>query len=105
MLNLKTFTATLSLIFLLVSCGQYQKVLSKGTVSEKYQMATELYKSGKYTKALRLLEQVSSAYSGKPQMERIQYMVADSYYKSKDYNSAGYYFGRFTANFPKSSKK
>ena len=44
-------------------------------------------------------------YQGKPQMERIQYMVADANYNTKDYLLAAYYFDRFTKNYPRSSKR
>lgn len=94
------------IIFLvgLSSCSEYQKVLSKGTVTEKYKMANELYDSQKYSKALRLFEKIIPSYRGKPQMERIQYMVSQSYFNTKQYSLAAYYFEKFTKNYPKSSK-
>ncbi len=87
------------------ACSQYNKVLNKGTAEEKYKMATELYESKKFSKALRLFEIITPVYKGKPQMERIQFMVAQSYFNTKDFESASYYFGRFSENFPKSTKR
>jgi outer membrane protein assembly factor BamD len=89
---------------LLTSCGQYQKVLNKGTVEEQYKMAVKMYEAQKYAKALRLFEKVTPSYRGKPQMERIQYMVSQSNFNEKNYSLAGYYFNRFARNYPKSSK-
>ncbi len=90
---------------LLTSCGEYQKVLNKGTAIEQYKMAVKMYETKKFGKALRLFEKVTPTYRGKPQMERIQFMVAQSNFNEKNYSLAGYYFSRFTKNYPKSSKK
>jgi len=90
---------------LLFSCGEYQKVLNRGTSEDQYKMAVKMYESEKYSKALSLFEKVTPVYRGKPQMERIQFMVAQSNFNTKNYNLAGYYFDRFTNNYPKSSKR
>jgi len=91
--------------FFLFSCGEYQKVLNKGTVEEQYKMAVKMYEAQKYSKALRLFEKITPSYRGKPQMERIQFMVSQSNFNEKNYGLAGYYFNRFTGNYPKSSKR
>ncbi|MBS9774313.1 MAG: outer membrane protein assembly factor BamD [Tenacibaculum sp.] len=92
-------------LLILSSCGEYNRVLNRGTVEEQYKMAVKLYETQKYSKALRLFEKITPFFVGKPQMERIQYMVANSNFNKKDYSSAGYYFDRFATNYPKSSKK
>ncbi|MEN8125958.1 MAG: outer membrane protein assembly factor BamD [Bacteroidota bacterium] len=89
---------------LFVSCSEYQKVLNKGTNADRYKMAEDLYKNGDYKKAIPLFEKLAGPYSGKPQMERIQYMTADSYYNTKDYSLSSYYFSKFITNYPTSSK-
>lgn len=95
----------LLLTILTVSCSQYQKVLNKGSVEDRYKMATELYEAKKYSKTIPLFEKITPSYRDKPQMERIQFMVADAHYQTKDYNLAAYYFDKFAKNYPKSSKK
>ena len=55
-----------------------------------------MYEAKKYSKALDLFEKVTPSYRGKPQMERIQFMVAQSNFNEKNYDLAGYYFNRFT---------
>jgi len=98
----------LSVLFLVVilfsGCSEYQKVLNKGTTEEQYKMATKLYEEGKYNKSIQLFEKVIPKYQRKPQMERIQFMVAESNYKTKSYDLASYYFNRFIGNYPNSSK-
>lgn len=93
------------LAVVVMSCSKYNTVLNKGSVEEKYKMATMLYEDKKFSKALRLFEMITPAYKGKPQMERIQYMVSQSYFNTGDYASAAYYFGRFVTNYPNSSKR
>ena len=104
MLKFKRLTLLLSALILL-SCNEYQRVLNNGTASDQYQMAVKLYETKKFAKALRLFEKITPAYRGKPQMERIQFMVAQSNFNIKSYSLAGYYFDRFTKNYPKSSKR
>ena len=105
MQKIKNLGCLVVLSMLLFSCGEYQKVLNKGTTEDQYKMATKLYESKKYSKALRLFEKITPSYRGKPQMERIKFMVAQSNFNIKSYTLAGYYFDRFTKNYPKSSKK
>ena len=98
--------AYLSLFSLvLFSCGEYQKVLNKGTSEDQYKMATKMYEGKNFGKALRLFEKIKPVYRGKPQMERIQFMEAQSQFNEKNYSISGYYFDRFSKNYPKSSKK
>lgn len=74
-------------------------------MEERYALAVKMYETKKFGKALRLFEIVTPHYRGKPQFERIQFMVAQSNFNEKNYAIAGYYFDRFTKNYPKSSKK
>ena len=104
MQKIKNLMLLAFLSFLLFSCGEYQKVLNKGTVEDQYKMAVKMYEIKKYGKAIRLFEKITPAYRGKPQMERIQFMVAQSNFNEKNYTTAGYYFDRFAKNYPSSSK-
>lgn len=89
---------------LLSSCGEYQKALKSPDVGAKYAMAEKLYKEGKYRKAITLFKDVSTSYAGKPQGERILYMSADAYFKTKQYGLAAYEFDRLQKLYPKSEK-
>lgn len=102
---MKRVVYLLVLFMALTSCGEYNKVLNRGTTEEQYKMAVQLYEAKKYSKALRLFEKITPSFRGKPQMERIQYMVANSNFNDRSYGLAGYYFDRFAKNYPKSSKK
>lgn len=105
MQKIKNLAYFVVMLLVLSSCGEYQKVLNKGKVEDQYKMAVKMYEAQKYSKALRLFEKITPSYRGKPQMERIQFMVAQSNFNEKNYSLAGYYFNRFTGNYPRSSKR
>ena len=92
------------LVVLFASCNEYQKALKNDDVAAKFEMGTKLYDAGKYTKAIRLFEQIAPAYRGKPQAEKLFYMFSQSYYKTKQYYLAGYQFESFVSGYPKSEK-
>jgi outer membrane protein assembly factor BamD len=100
----KIYIFILLVVFVFSSCGEYHKVLNKGTAEMQYKLATELYEEQSYTKAIQLFEKIVPLYRGKPQMERIEYMISQSYYNTKQYTLSSYYFDKFVKNFPQSSK-
>ncbi|MDZ7614655.1 MAG: outer membrane protein assembly factor BamD [Flavobacteriaceae bacterium] len=89
---------------LLSGCSEYSKVLNKGKNAERYDLAEKLYEQGEYKKCIPLYEKLVGPYGGKPQLERIQFMLADSYYQTGNYELSSYYFEKFIANYPGSSK-
>lgn len=96
-----------SILFLaltLQSCSEYQKVLKDPDVKAKYDLAQKYYEEGDMKRANRLFEQIAPKYVGKPQGERVMFFLADTYFKQKDYNMAGYQFERFVKSYPKSDK-
>lgn len=92
------------LVILLGACSDYQKALKSEDPGVKFEMATKLYDAGKYKDAIRLMEQIAPAYRGKPQAEKLFYMFAQSYYKTKQYYLAAYQFDSFVSGYPKSEK-
>lgn len=101
---MKKFLLVLWVAFMTFSCSQYQKALKSEDLAVKYSMAEKLYNDGKYSKALRLFEQIEPKYRGKPQGERTTYFYAMSLYKTEDYVLSGYHMERFVNSFPQSDK-
>ena len=102
--NLKYSFFALTMILLISSCNEYQKVLNNEDMNVKYKAAVEYYNNGEYRRANRILEQLVPAYRGKPQAERLVYFFADSYFQTKNYYLASYQFESFLKSFPKSQK-
>ncbi len=101
---MRRFLTVSLLAALVVSCSPYQKALKSEDMAVKFNEATRQYEKEHYTKAIRLFEQMATTYRGKPQAEKMYYMYAMSYYKTKQYYSAGYQFESFVSGYPKSEK-
>ena len=101
---IKKIGLLLLVVTLFYSCNEYQKALKNEDVAAKFNIPTQLYDAGKYSKAIRLFEQIATSYRGKPQAEKLFYMFAQSYYKTKQYYLAGYQFESFVSGYPKSEK-
>ena len=102
--NLKYSFFALTMILLISSCNEYQKVLNNEDMNVKYKAAEEYYNNAEYRRANSILEQLVPAYRGKPQAERLVYFFADSYFQTKNYYLASYQFESFLKSFPKSQK-
>lgn len=101
---MKKFFALIAVVVFLSSCSEYQKALKSEDVAVKFVSATKMYDAKKYSKAIRLFEQIAPAYKGKPQAERLFYMYSQSLYKTEQYYLAGYQFESFVSSYPKSEK-
>lgn len=99
-LNLLYSFAILGLIFL-SSCGEYNKLLKSKDYKMKYEYAQKYYLSEKYSKAQTLFEQVEPLYKGTKTGEEALYMLADCYYKKKDYMMASTYFTKYYTVYPR----
>ena len=101
---MKKFLIIVLIVVGFSSCSEYQKALKTEDVAVKFEEASKQYESGKYSKAIRLFEQIAPSYRGKPQAEKLFYMFSQSYYKTKQYYLSGYQFESFAAGYPKSDK-
>ena len=99
------FLGFLLLVLTVVSCSPYQKALKSDDVAVKSEMANTMFEKEKYSKAIRLYEQVAPVYRGKPQAERMFYFYSKALYNSKQYYLAGYQLENFVATYPKSEKR
>lgn len=101
---MKKFLALITIVVIFASCSEYQKALKSEDIAVKFTMATKMYEANKYNKAIRLFEQISPSYKGKPQAERLFYMYSQSLYKTNQFYLAGYQFESFSSSYPKSEK-
>jgi len=68
---------------------------------KKYAKALDYYEAGKYAKTQIMLEDVILSLRMTKSGEDALYKYADSYYHLKDYILAGYYFRKYTSDYPK----
>jgi outer membrane protein assembly factor BamD len=102
---MKKIISLLLVLLSFCSCNEYQKAIKTEDMGMKFEVATRLYDAGKYSKAIKLFEQMATEYRGKPQGEKLFYMYSQSYFKTEQYYLAGYQFESFVSNYPKSEKK
>lgn len=100
---MKNLYITLSLVCVLVltGCGEYNKVLKSTDYNYKYEYAKRAFDAKKYTQAYTILEDIVPVLRATPKAEESLYLLALSYYESKDYINAGSYFKNYYQQFPK----
>ena len=94
--------------FALLSVGcksEFEKIRGSGDSEKIYAKANEYYEQEEYLRAQTLFELIIPAYRGKPELEKIYYNYADTYYKLDKYIMASYYFKNFASTFPNSAQR
>lgn len=94
----------LGVIITAFGCSGYERVLKSNDYDQKYKFASNLFKQGKYQKAIKLYEQLIPLYRGTDKASDVTYYLAHSYFKSEDYIYAGDCFSRFVKEFPRDPK-
>ena len=77
---------------LCASCGEYNKLLKSTDYELKYSYAKKYFNEKKYAKAATLLEEVVPIFKGSTYAEESLYLLAQTYYGQKDYQTASEYF-------------
>lgn len=91
----------LLIICSLTSCGEYYKLLKSDDYEAKWEKANEYYEQGKYAKTIELLEELKAIYKGTERSEQCLYMLANAYYRSKDFYSATNQYQLYYKTYPK----
>ncbi len=86
--------------FLLVSCGNFDKLLKGHDFDAQYEAAVNYYNNRNYTRAIQLFENLIMHYHGKELAENVSWYYGLSLMGEKDYYSAGYQFKNFFKRFP-----
>ncbi|MBO6606801.1 outer membrane protein assembly factor BamD [Psychroserpens sp.] len=95
------------IVFILLvvsSCSEFQKALRSEDIGVKFNLGTELYEAGKWSKANRLFKQIEPNYRGKPQAEKLSYMYAKTFFEMRSYIEAAYKLDQFERLYPNSEK-
>ncbi|MFM7730304.1 MAG: outer membrane protein assembly factor BamD [Flavobacteriales bacterium] len=93
-----------TLVALLASCSEYNKVLKSTDMDLKYNKAIEYYGEEDYYKSLTLLEELISLTRGTQRAEDVYYYYAKSHYAVRDYYLGNYYLKNFTKTFATSPR-
>ncbi len=82
------------------SCNEYNKILKSTDRDLKYSYAKKYFDEGKYSRSITLLEELIAFMKGTAQAEESLYLLAQSYYNSRDYFSATQQFTRYYNTYP-----
>ncbi len=92
---------TVPLLLALASCTEYNKVLKSRDAEYKFEYAKKAYDEKKYTQAYTLLSEVYTPLRGTKDGEEALFLLAMSYYESKDYANSNLYFKTYYTRYPK----
>lgn len=95
---------TTLLIFALISCDGYNKLLKSDDFEKKYEAALDYYEKQDHFKAQQLFDELLVVFRGTPRAEKIYFKYAYSFYQMGDYLTAAFHFQRYATTFPNSEK-
>ena len=86
------------------SCKDAQWVLKQKDKNVKYAYLQKFYNKGNHVDAVPIIEDLMSQYKGTDTAERLYFMLAESYFYSKEYMISAYHFKNFVELYPRSYK-
>lgn len=89
------------LLWVLTSCNTYNKILKSTDYEYKYEAAKEYYMSGKFSKAVVILDEMISIMKGTDKAEETLFMAGMCYYGMEDYETASHYFTTYYNSYPR----
>ncbi|MCD8193802.1 MAG: outer membrane protein assembly factor BamD, partial [Tannerellaceae bacterium] len=98
---MKKVVLLLMMTVLLASCGEYNKILKSTDYELKYSYAKKYFNKQQYNKSATLLEDLVPIFRGTAYAEESLYLLAQSYYGQKDYETASQYFTTYYNTYPK----
>jgi outer membrane protein assembly factor BamD len=93
------FVGIFVFVFLFISCGEYNNVLKSTDLNVKFDYAKKYFDEGKYGRAATLLEDVVQMSRTTSRGEEGMYLLAQSYYRMKDYVTASEYFRSYYTSY------
>lgn len=98
----KSILITACVALLMSSCAnQFNQVYKSSDTGFKYEYAKQCYASGKYSRAVTLLNELVTMKKGTVEAEECLYMLAMCEYGMKDYETAAEYFKKYYTSYPK----
>jgi outer membrane protein assembly factor BamD len=91
-----------SLFFIALSCGDYQKVVKSTDYEYKLKKAKEYYEKKDYNRSSQLYQELVNIYRGTSRADQIYYYLGKSCYGQRDYVLACHYFRQMLKDFPRS---
>jgi outer membrane protein assembly factor BamD len=87
---------------MVLSCGDYQKIVKSTDYEYKLKKAKEYYENKEYSRASQLYQELVNIYRGTSRADQIYYYLAKSCYGQRDYVLSSHYFRQMLKEFPRS---
>lgn len=100
-LKLRQIICFLTLAAFLGGCGEYTKVLKSRDADYKFDYAKRAFEQKKYAQAYTILNDIYTPLRGSSKGEEALFLLAMSYYESKDYLNSGVFFKTYYTRYPK----
>lgn len=91
----------LLLVLIFTSCGEYNKILKSKDPELKYEYAKKYFDEKRYGRAITLLDEIMTTYTGSSKEQEIVFLMAQAYFYNRDYVSATQFYTRYYTKFPK----
>lgn len=98
---MRNFLIIFIAVFLLSSCGEYQRVQKSDDYNYKFEYAKRAFEQKRYVQASTLLQDCVSVFKGSDKAEESLYLLAMSNYENRDYQTSGVYFKSYYQRYPK----
>lgn len=96
----------LSIVVMASACkSEFEKIRSSGDTELIFKKADQYNVNKEYMRAQTLYELIIPVYRGRPELEKVYYDYAYTFYNLSQYLMAAYYFNTFTTTFPTSQMK
>lgn len=87
------------------ACSSKRHIRPGDSLEVAYEKAQRLYERGRYTDASRAFETVLSIGRGTEIAQDAQYLLAESYFKNRDFLIAASEYRRYYTNYPRSDRR
>lgn len=98
---LKHYLLVILACLMMVSCGEYQRVLKSTDSDYKLDFARRAFEQKRYVQASTVLADIIPKFRGNEKGEEALYLLALSNYENKDYQTACSYFKNYYTRYPK----
>ena len=86
---------------IIISCGEYNKILKSTDYELKYTYAKKYFDERKYGRSITLLEELVPIFKGTSYAEESLFLLAQSFFYDKNYQTSTQYYQTYYSTYPR----
>lgn len=98
---MKKILYVLAFSLIILSCGEYNKILKSTDYELKYTYAKKYFDEKKYGRSITLLEELVPIFKGTSHAEESLFLLGQSFFFDKDYTSSTQYYTAYYNTYPR----